>query len=395
MNLFTIDELTTLTTASNSTCISIYAPMERLGIETQQNPIRLKNLVRQAVEKLLALGLLEQDVQALLQPIHELDTYDFWQHQSDGLAIFLSPNQFRYYCLPIAFPELTVVGDRFHLKPLLQLMSGDGMFSVLALSQNQVRLFQGTRYHLDEVELKPNEAEALTLSKAKGLTDVPTSIEAALQYDDPEKSPQVHTGSSQGKSGIFHGQGAGNEDHKNDLLSYFRQVNSGLESFLKNQQAPLILAGVDYLLPIYHEANTYAHLLPDGISGNPETLTLEELHTQAWQIAQPYFDLAKGSTMSHYEELQGSDKTANTIEKVVTAAYSQRVETLFVPIDKNVWGVFNPVGNSIQIHPQQETGDEDLLDLAALHTLTNGGTVYAVDQGDVPEHKAIAAILRY
>jgi hypothetical protein len=218
---------------------------------------------------------------------------------------------------------------------------------------------------------------------------------ASLQYDDPEKSLQVHTGSSQGNSAVFHGQGAGNEDHKNDLLSYFRQVNNGLESFLKNQHAPLILAGVDYLLPIYHEANTYSHLLPDGISGNPETLTPEELHTQAWQIVQPYFDLAKGSRISHYEELQGSEKTANTIEKVVTAAYSQRVETLFVPIGEIVWGVFDPEGNSVQIHAQQETGDKDLLDLAALHTLTNGGTVYAVEPGDVPDHKAIAAILRY
>ena len=387
MNLFTIDELTTLTTASNSACISIYTPMERLGIETKQNPIRLKNLVRQAEEKLLALGLSRQDVKELLQPIYELDLPDdFWRHQSDGLAIFLSPNQFRYYCLPIAFPELTVVSDRFHLKPLLQLMSGDGTFSVLALSQNQVRLFQGTRYYLNEVDL----------------TDVPTNIAAALQYDEPEKSLQAHTGSSKGNSAIFHGQGAGSEDRKNDLLSYFRQVNNGLESFLKNQQAPLILAGVDYLLPIYHEANTYAHLLPNGITGNPETLTLEELHTQTWQIAQPYFDLAKVSTISHYEELQGSDKTANTIEKIIPAAYFQRVETLFVPIDKTVWGVFDPERNSVQIHAQQETGDEDLLDLAALHTLTNGGTVYAVEQGDVPEHKAIpterfaiAAILRY
>ena len=380
MNLFTINELTTLTTASNSTCISIYAPRSRLGIETKQNPIRLKNLVRQAEEKLLALGLRGQDAKELLQPIHKLDLNDdFWLHQSDGLAIFLSPNQFRYYCLPITFPELTVVSDRFHIKPLLQLMSGDGTFYVLGLSQNQVRLFQGTRYHLDEVEL----------------TDVPTNMAAALQYVEPEKSLQLHTGSSKGNSAISHGQGAGNEDHKNDLLSYFRQVNNGLKSFLKNQPAPLILAGVDYLLPIYHEANTYAHLLPDGISGNPETLTLEELHTQAWQIAQPYFNLAKVSTISHYEELQGSDKTANTIEKVVTAAYFQRVETLFAPIDKTVWGVFDPEGNSVQIHAQQETGDEDLLDLAALHTLTNGGTVYVVEQGDVPEHKAIAAILRY
>ncbi|PSB03459.1 hypothetical protein C7B69_26405, partial [filamentous cyanobacterium Phorm 46] len=240
MNLLAIDELTTLATESNSTCISIYTPMERLGAETQQNPIRFKNRVRQAEEQLLAMGMSEQDAKELLQPVHELDTYEFWQHQSDGLAILLSPNKFRYYCLPIAFPELTVVTERFHLKPLLQLLSGDGRFYILALSQNQVRLFQGTRYHVKEVEL----------------TDVPTSSAEALQYDDPEQSLQFHTASSQGSGGgdgsaIFHGQGGGNDDHKDGLLSYFRQVSNGLESFLKNEKAPLILAGVDYLLPIY------------------------------------------------------------------------------------------------------------------------------------------------
>ena len=383
MNLLTIDEFATLTTASNPTCISIYAPIERLGVETQQNQIRLNNLLRQVEEKWVALGLRGQDVKDLLQPIHNLDNDDFWRHQSDGLAIFLSPNFFRYYCLPITFPELTVVADRFHIKPLLQLMSGDGTFYVLALSQNQVRLFQGTHYHINEIEL----------------TDVPTDMAAALQYDNPEKSLQLHTGSPKGSSrdrtAIFHGQGGGSEEHKDDLLRYLREVNNSLESFLKNQQAPLILAGVDYLLPIYHEVNTYSHLLPDGISGNPETLPLEELHAQAWQIVQPYFDLAKESTISHYQELQGSEQTANTIEKVVPAAYFERVETLFIPIGENVWGVFDRDQNSVQIHSQREVGDEDLIDLAALHTLTNGGTVYAVEQEDIPEHQAIAAVLRY
>ena len=384
MKLLAIDELTTLATESNSTCISIYTPMERLGAETQQNPIRFKNRVREAEEKLLAMGMSEQDAKELLQPVHDLDTYDFWQHQSDGLAILLSPNHFRYYCLPIAFPELTVVADRFHLKPLLQLLSGDGQFYILALSQNQVRLFQGTRYHVNEVEL----------------TDVPTSIAEALQYDDPEKSLQFHTATSQGGSGgdgsaIFHGQGGGNDDHKARLLRYFRKVSIGLESFLKNEQAPLILAGVDYLLPIYQQANTYAHLLPEGRTGNPEMLKPEELHTQAWQIVQPYFEQAKEATIARYQELQATEKTASTIEQVVPAAYFQRVESLFVPVGEQLWGVFDPEANSVQVHAQHQTGDEDLLDLAALHTLTNGGNVYAVEPGDVPQDKAIAAVFRY
>jgi len=395
MNLFAIDKLTALATESNSTCISIYTPMERLGSETQQNPIRFKNLMREAQTQLLELGMGEQDANNLLKPVHELDTYEFWQHQSDGLAILLSPNQFHYYRLPIAFAELTVVTDHFHLKPLLQLLSGDGQFYILGLSQNQVRLFQGTRYYIHEIPLKD-----IQVTDLPDVPNVPNNMAEALQYDDPEKSLQFHTGPSSGGSGsdrsaIFHGQGGGSDDHKDDLLRYFHQVNSGLESFLRNEKAPLILAGVDYLLPIYQQANTYPHLMPHGITGNPELLKPEELHTQAWEIVQPHFESAKEAAINRYQELHSTEKTANTIEQVIPAAYFQRVEALFVPVGKQVWGVFDPEANSVQIHTQHEAGDEDLLDLAALHTLSNGGTIYAVEPEEVPENNLIAAIFRY
>jgi hypothetical protein len=357
--------------------------MERLGAETQQNPIRFKNLLRQVEDRLLALGMRRQDALDLLQPVRQLDTDDFWQHQSDGLAIFRSPHQFHYYCLPLALPELTVVTDRFHLKPLLQLLSGDGKFYILALSQNQIRLFQGTRYSVSELQLP----------------EMPTSMAEALQYDDPEKNLQFHTRTPQGSSGdraaIFHGHGAGDDDRQENLLRYFRQVNDGLESLLKTDRAPLVLAGVDYLLPIYQQASTYDPILPDGITGNPEILKPEELHERAWQIVGPYFERTKESTVARFQELQGTGKTASTIEEVVPAAYFQRVETLFVPVGEQVWGSFDPQANAVRIHDRPETGDEDLLDLAALHTLNNAGTVYAVEPGNVPEERTIAAIFRY
>jgi len=112
-------------------------------------------------------------------------------------------------------------------------------------------------------------------------------------------------------------------------------------------------------------------------------------------IVQPYFEQAKESTIARYQELQATEKTASTIEQVVPAAYFQRVESLFVPVGKQVWGVFDPEANSVEIHAQHQAGDEDLRDLAALHTLTTGGNVYAVEPGDVPQDKAIAAVFRY
>ena len=46
-----------------------------------------------------------------------------------------------------------MVDDRFHVSPLLPLIAGDGHFFVLALSQNQIRLLEGTRDRVEEVEL--------------------------------------------------------------------------------------------------------------------------------------------------------------------------------------------------------------------------------------------------
>jgi hypothetical protein len=47
---------------------------------------------------------------------------------------------------------LVIVSERFHVKPLLPLLSGDGRFYVLALSQNEIRLLQGTRYSVEQVD---------------------------------------------------------------------------------------------------------------------------------------------------------------------------------------------------------------------------------------------------
>ncbi|MEO6887603.1 MAG: hypothetical protein ABI456_01165 [Ktedonobacteraceae bacterium] len=57
---------------------------------------------------------------------------------------------------------------------------------------------------------------------------------------------------------------------KEQLLRYFQRINRGLQSVLRGERAPLVLAGVEHLLPIYRKVNTYAHVLDQGVV---ETLT--------------------------------------------------------------------------------------------------------------------------
>jgi hypothetical protein len=88
-------------------------------------------------------------VEELLQPARRLlDDSSFWQYQAEGLAVFLAAGTLRTFRVPVPFAELVVVAPGFHVKPLLALLTGDGLFYVLALSQNQVRLLVGTRDHI-------------------------------------------------------------------------------------------------------------------------------------------------------------------------------------------------------------------------------------------------------
>lgn len=161
-------------------CISIFMPTHRMWPETQQDPIRLKNLLRIAEENLIRNGLRSPEAKKLLEPsqVFLIDT-SFWRYQSDGLAIFLSSDVFQYYRLPLKFGEFAVVTHRFNIKPLLPLFNSDGHFFVLALSQNKIRLFQSTRYSISEMDLEK--------------THVPTSISEALRYTEFEKQPHFRT----------------------------------------------------------------------------------------------------------------------------------------------------------------------------------------------------------
>ena len=387
MDIITIENLRELTELPGEMCVSIYLPTTPVGREARQGPILLKNLLKDAEEKLTAGELRASEGRDLLAPAESLMTDDeFWQYQSDGLALFLSAAGIHYYRLPQHFEELVVVSERFHLKPLLPLLTGDGYFFVLALSQNAVRLLQCTRDNFSEVDLQ----------------GIPTSMDEALQFDDPERQLQYHTSTSSpggaGKrSAVFHGHGVGIDDEKPNILRYFRMVNQGLHEVLHNQNAPLVLAGVEYLHPIYKEANEYPHLVEQGIEGSPDRWNAQELHEQAWKIVEPLFARSQEEARDRYKQFAGSEngKGINDLKKIIRAAIRGQVETLFIVINLQQWGRFDPEANSIQLHKEPEANDEDLLDLAAVQTILNRGTVYALKAEEMPDASPVAAILRY
>ena len=380
MNRLSTDELRALVEIQGYPCVSLFMPTHR--IETRQDTIRLRNLLREAETRLLAAEGRAPDVAALLEPGQTLlgDSF-FWRHCSDGLAVFLAPDFQRVYTLPRAFPERLVIGRRFHVKPLLPLLGEGERFYVLALSQKSVRLLAGTR-------------SDLTVLPAEQL---PHSLAEALQLDTPERAVRFRTAEATGPgrwSAVVYGSAA--EDPAKDELSQFCQrVDRGLRDLLHAEPAPLGLAGVDYLIHIFRGVSQSAHVMPGEVAGNPDKLEPEELHRRAWEAVQPYFERRQVEAVDRFRELGGTRRVATALRPVLAAAREGRVETLFVEQGQVQWGTFDPETGAVQQHLLQEPADEDLLDLTATQVILNGGAVYSLPAEAMPAASPLAAVFRY
>lgn len=382
MNLLLESDLEPLLDERPGPCISLYLPLSGIGTRALQGGIQLKNLLREARAGLQARGLDPGGIESLLGPLEDLVTdLSFWNTQEDGVALFRSPGFTRAFHLPHAFAQRCVVGDHFFLKPLLPLVSSGETFYVLALSQNGTRLLEATCRTVRRLH-----PEGLPGSLVEALGEVKTA--QYLQY---------HTASSAhgGQAAVFHGQGVGEGDVKEELRRYLRQVESAMRKLLAGRTAPLVLAGAEPLPSLYREISAYPHLAAAPIPGNPEHLSDGELRDRAWDLVAPAWREERLRAAERFEDLSATPRASSDVTAILPAASHGRVDTLLLACDADLWGRIDDREGTVQVHAAPEAGDEDLLDAAARLSLLHGGTVYGVDRGEIPGGGQLAAVFRY
>ena len=359
--------------------VSMYMPTQRAGREVRQNSTRFKNLLARSEKMLAETGDSNHD---LLKPAQTLLQDDrFWSNQEEGLAVFLSAGEFRFFRLPVTFREMVVVSDHFHTKPLLAFLGTDQRFYVLALSQKQPRLLECSRQICQEVT-----PEAM-----------PKGISETLQYDDSERQLQYHTGtawSRQKRSAVFHGQGVGIDESKENIRRYIHDIDKAVQPILAEKDAPMVLVGLDYPLSMYREASKSRHMIAADIMLNPDDLKDEELQLRAFEASEAYFGNALETELERYYNLKGTGLTSAAPKEIVCGAFFGRVDTLFLSQGVQYWGHFDEEKGEAVLHNTQMPGDRDLLDFAALHAVAKGGRVYVPAPEHMPE-KDVCAILRF
>ena len=362
--------------------VSLFMPTHRFGGGIETDKLKWKNLVT-GVEDLLTQRMRRPDVEALLAPARELQENALaWQHMSDGLAMFLRPDGQRTFRVPAPMPELATVGNRTVMGPMLRLFAGDERFLLLALSQREIRLMEGSRNTVEQVQL----------------TDVPTSLADAVDPQEPRSDTMARSAASAGRGGpaVFYGHGAGDRHLKKDeVVRFLRQVSSGLRDVLAGETAPLLLFGLEPLVVTYREVNGYEHLLDEAVVHSSDQLSIEQLHEMAWPLVERRLRDARGQVIERFHSLQGTNRVSSDLATVAEAAADGRVETLFVQADPWCWE--QVAGNDaaiVELGADPRYAEFEQVDTAALATLQNGGRVFATSQTVVPDRQ-VAAIFRY
>lgn len=375
------DDFRLLVCHANGPCVSLFMPTHRGGPQVRQDPIRLKNLRRAAERSLIGKGYRSSDVRSWLAPVESLEEDDeFWQHQGDGLALFMAPAFMRLFRLPLRFEESVIVTDRFHVSPLLPYLTEDERFYLLALSQNGCRLLRCTRHTVVRLELP----------------GAPPSMAETPGYERRETQLQFETLMPRGAGGtgsgttLFPGHGASRDVSTADIERYFRAVDGVVCDLLRDRHELLMLAGVDYLLPLYGTVSRYASIASEHLLGNPEELRDEELHRNAWPIMESRLARVRQETLEQIHQALGKGRGSDRLAEIVPAAVQGRVDLLVAPINSHVWGRFDPDRQQAEIHEEQQPSDEDLYEQAIVQTFLQGGRVLPAK-----ETESLVARFRY
>lgn len=351
------EDLVKLAQTEAQPCISILMPTHIKGADTRQDPIRLKNLIGKAASELEEKG---HDA-SLLDPLERLlDNDAFWQHQGNGLAIYVTKDDARCIRLNRHIEETSHVDNQFLISPLIQETNSQGRYFVLSLSWDQATLYRcdGDTMTVVETERLPAKSDELVLPR------------------DPEEALQNTSHRSMGNNGgasigMFHGQGEGEDKIKADRDQYLNIVGDEVAGAIYNTGMPLVVIATQEVGG--HFGATTNVDVDAHVDGSPSSMTEVDLQKSAHQAISPKLKADHEALHERLGTAMAGGQASQDLAEIIDAALTGKVDKLLV---------CDATCNSTN--------------QAVVATIRQGGEVYRCQSETVPGTESkIAAIYRY
>lgn len=380
----TQEVLNKLLSTTEAPSISLYMPTHQTHPENKQDLIRYKNLVKQVRESVIE-KYPTADIDTLLVPFEALAMdQERWNHASDGLAVLGSYGLFEIIHLQLPTEALVIVSDCFHTKPLRRILQSKDRYHVLALTLENIHLYEGNRYSLVEIELPE---------------DFPKSMDAALGEELTEKHDTVASYGGVGGSStkMHHGQGGKKDEVDGDAERFFRVVSDSVyQRYSKPSGLHLILASLPEHRSLYNQVDKNPLLLSKGIEIDPQAISKEKLAELSWEVMQPLYIKKLEKLVEKFNQVKSKELGSDSMDEVTAAAEAGRVDTILVEAHRVVTGrLRNKDTGQFKIADQTQPLLGDQLDELGELVHKMGGSVVVVPKDQMPSQTGLAAIYRF
>jgi hypothetical protein len=344
--------------------LTITLPTHRTAPDNQQDPIRVRNLVNAATERLLG-EFSRREIEPLLNNLQAVVNDINYRHTLDGLVIFANAEMAEKHYLPFTLDERVVVGDTFLTRDLVFALNRTPRYWVLVLSEQPTRLFEGTRDTLVEVQ-------------GGGFP---------LEHEGPGGASALPGGFGVNVSAIR------DERHR----QFFRAVDEALAARLAADPLPIVLVGVDRWLAFFEEVTAHKEAILATVHGSHDKSSPAELAALVWPPAEAALAAARQKYMDELGAAVGQQRVAATVGEVWRKANEGRGRLLLVEEDFHFPGRLDESGVHLLA-----TGDgaaeatiDDAVDQIIETVLSKGGRVVFTPNDQLADFQRIALILRF
>ncbi len=318
--------------------ITIHTPMAKAGSEVEQNRIRLKNAVKESIEKLGLHSISEQEARQLLSPVASLsDDYNAMQHQQGGLSLFVHSDGYDEIQTPIDLDRHVDAGSYPNVLPLLRPAIHNRDYFILTLSLGGVGLYRATRYQLSFVNIP----------------SLPEDLCYVLRYDEFEKSLQPHSTARGDESGGIHGHGMGKDEHEVFVNRFVDAVHRETESILNREQLPLVLVGNGEVTGRFRAKVDYPLTVKESVQADPHALTTEQLLTRSWGVISPTVEQERVEML---DTVRSSNHRSSGVHGVLSALTEGRAAACCIDPAMVISGTFDRSTGEVHQVPADSGG---------------------------------------
>ena len=340
--------------------ITVILKTHRTFPDNNQDAILLKNLIKDAENRLLAENS-SREVQELIDKLNTLaNSIDHRQNQ-ESLILFVSNDVVDFVRLPIPVESRVVVDNTFATRDLIRGLHARAGYYVLVLSKDEARLIEA--------------------SNDKVVQEFGDDFPFKNEFSQVSKSELSDAGRLRNLSAEF-----------------FNRVDKAVNQIRKDNPMPVLVASDQQN---YHEymkiADEPKTILDFFLNGNKQTEKDFNIVSEAWNIVKEDVTKRNNERKADLQKAVSANKFLSDTNEIYQAIKQGKVQTLFVE-----QGLFQPAimeNDQITYVTDEDRNGKDVIDdiydeLIEMN-LKHGGDVVFLPKGELNKFSGFAGITRY